>query len=49
MLGSSSKNRLKVTIKPASSRPDNHKLTVTVQSSGPPLATFKDKFKTCEP
>ena len=28
--------------------PGKHNLTVTVQSAGPPLATLKDKFKTCE-
>ena len=26
-----------------------HQLSVTVQSSGPPLATLTDSFKTCEP
>ena len=48
-LGSSTKNRLKVKIKPGELPTGNHKLLVVVQSSGPPLATFKDKFKTCEP
>jgi hypothetical protein len=49
VLGSTSKNRLKVTIKAGSLDVGNHKLTVIVQSAGPPLATLKTKFKTCEP
>ena len=48
VLGSSTKNRLKVKVKPDDIGPGTHKLSVVVQSSGPPLATFKDKFKTCE-
>jgi hypothetical protein len=48
VLGSSTKNRLKVKIKEGELPTGNHRLTVIVQSSGPPLATFKDKFKTCE-
>jgi hypothetical protein len=47
-LGSTSKNRLKVRIKEGALAPGSHKLTVIVQSAGPPLATFKDKFKTCQ-
>jgi hypothetical protein len=48
VLGSSAKNRLKVKVNPETIGAGSHKLTVTVQSAGPPLATFKDKFKTCE-
>ena len=48
VLGSSTKNRLKVKVDPDDIGPGSHKLSVVVQSSGPPLATFKDKFKTCE-
>jgi hypothetical protein len=46
--GSTGKNRLKVSLKEGALEPGSHKLMVTVQSAGPPLATFKDKFKTCE-
>jgi hypothetical protein len=48
VLGSSSKNRFKVTIKPGELDPGSHELIVVVQSAGPPLATLKDRFKTCE-
>jgi hypothetical protein len=48
VLGSSTKNRLKVKVNPDDIGPGNHKLSVVVQSSGPPLATLKDSFKTCE-
>ena len=48
VLGSTTKNRLKVKVNPESIGTGSHKLEVTVQSAGPPLATFKDKFKTCE-
>ena len=48
VLGSSRKNRLKVKVNPDDIGPGTHKLSVVVQSSGPPLATFRDKFKTCE-
>ena len=49
VLASSSKNRLKVKVNPAEIGTGNHRLAVTVQSAGPPLATFKDSFKTCAP
>ena len=48
VLASTTKNRLKVAIKKGALKPGNHELVVIVQSSGPPLATFKGKFKTCE-
>jgi hypothetical protein len=46
VVGSSSKNRLKVKVDPAEIGAGKHQLSVTVQSSGPPLATLKDSFKT---
>jgi hypothetical protein len=48
VLGSSTKNRLKVKVNPEDIGTGSHRLSVTVQSTGPPLATFKDSFKTCE-
>jgi hypothetical protein len=48
VVGSSVKNRLKVKLDPADIGVGKHKLSVTVQSSGPPLATLNDSFKTCE-
>ncbi len=48
VLGSTSKNRLKVGIAAGELDPGSHQLSVIVQSAGPPLATLKDTFKTCE-
>jgi hypothetical protein len=47
VVGSSPKNRLKAKVDPADIGKGKHQLSVTVQSSGPPLATLKDSFKTC--
>ena len=48
VVGTTTKNRLKVTLKEGTLEPGTHKLSVIVQSAGPPLATLRTKFKTCE-